>query len=311
MRRSTHPMAWGISCWIAALWLAQSPAAVAADIPRVERNVIYGMYSGLALLLDVYRPAKPNGHGIVFISGSGWQAAPEYGARPLKENQIDLWGPPLIAAGYTVFAINHRGSPRFHFPGALEDTQRAIRFVRAHASDYGIDGEHLGGLGGSSGGNLIGLAAMLASPGAPADPDAVNRQPATLQAIVLRAAVSDLRTVSAPQGVGYIVSYMETALSDAPVVQALYAAASPVAQVSSRAPPTLLLHGDADKLIDHSQSVAMAAALRTAGVEARLITVPGGGHGADFVPGGKPRPEWPDFHGETVRWFDRFLRGRP
>ena len=41
---------------------------------RVERNVVYGMYSGLALLLDVHRPAKPNGFGIVFISGSGWQA---------------------------------------------------------------------------------------------------------------------------------------------------------------------------------------------------------------------------------------------
>ena len=45
---------------------------VAATQPRVERNVIYGMYSGLALLLDVHYPEKPNGYGLVFISGSGW-----------------------------------------------------------------------------------------------------------------------------------------------------------------------------------------------------------------------------------------------
>jgi acetyl esterase/lipase len=276
----------------------------------VERNVIYGMYSGLALLLDVHRPAKSNGIGIVFISGSGWQAAPEYGAGPLKNNQIDLWGPPLTAAGYTVFAINHRGAPRFHFPAALEDTQRAIRFVRAHAKDYGIDGARLGGLGGSSGGNLIGLAAMLAAPGFSADADAVNRESSALQAIVLRAAVSDLRTVTAPAGVGYVVSYMEAGYSDAPAVKALYAAASPVAQVSSRAPPTLLLHGDADNLIPYRQSVEMEAALRAAKVPTRLVTIPGGGHGADFVPGDKPHPDWPDYFGETVAWFDRYLRGK-
>ena len=156
--------------------------AASADVaPKVERNVVYGMYSGLALLLDVHRPARPNGFGIVFISGSGWQAGLDYGAAPLKEQQIGIWGPPLLAAGYTVFAINHRAAPRFHYPAAIEDVQRAIRFVRHHARDYGIDAARLGGLGGSSGGHLIGLAAMLASPGNPADGDPVNRESAALQ----------------------------------------------------------------------------------------------------------------------------------
>ena len=110
----------------------------------------------------MHRPAKPNGYGVVFISGSGWQAIPDYGAAPLKEQQIGSWGPPLLAAGYTVFAMNHRAAPRFHYPAAIEDVQRAIRFVRFHARDYGIDAAHLGGLGGSSGGHLVGLAAMRA-----------------------------------------------------------------------------------------------------------------------------------------------------
>ena len=60
--------------------------------------------------------------------------APDYGARPIKETQIDLWGPPLTAAGYTVFAINHRGAPRFHFPGG--DRGRAARDpLRARARE--------------------------------------------------------------------------------------------------------------------------------------------------------------------------------
>ena len=79
--------------------LVIAPAASAqvkplADGARVERNVVYGMYSGLALLLDVHRPAAPNGYGVIFVSGSGWQAPMEYGAKPLKENQIPVWGPP-------------------------------------------------------------------------------------------------------------------------------------------------------------------------------------------------------------------------
>jgi acetyl esterase/lipase len=276
----------------------------------VERNVIYGMYSGLALLLDVHRPAKPNGFGVVFVAGSGFQASPDYGAKPIKETQIDLWGPPLTTAGYTVFAINHRGAPRFHYPGAIDDVQRAIRFVRANAKNFGIDAARLGGLGGSSGGNLIGLAAMRAAPGIDGDADAVNRESAALQAIVLRAAVSDLRGLVSSQGTGYVVSYMEAALSDAPAVKALYDAASPVAQVSAKAPPTLLIHGDADKLIFYRQSTDMESALRKAGVAVKLITVPGGEHGADFGAGGKAHPEWPDYHAETVAWFDRHLRGK-
>jgi hypothetical protein len=38
---------------------------------HIETNVVYGMYSGLALLMDVHHPDKPNGYGIVFIPGSG------------------------------------------------------------------------------------------------------------------------------------------------------------------------------------------------------------------------------------------------
>ena len=268
------------------------------------------MYSGAALLLDIHRPEKPNGCGIVFIAGSGFQADPSYGARPIKETQIELWGPPLLAAGYTVFAINHRGAPRFHYPAAIDDAQRAIRFVRAHAGDFGIDGARLGGLGGSSGGNLIALAALRAAPGVAGDPDAVNREPATLQAVVLRAAVTDLRSMPTADGANFVVSYMETPPGNTAAQQALYAAASPVTQVGPNSPPTLLIHGDADALVPYQHSAAMQAALRNSGAQTKLVTVPGGIHGADFGAAGTPHPDWPDYYAETVGWFDKYLRGR-
>lgn len=278
-------------------------ASAADRPPPIERNVVYGMYSGAALLLDVHRPAKPNGFGVVFISGSGWQADPAYGADALKERQIDVWGPPLTVAGYTVFALNHRAAPRFHHPAALEDVQRAIRFVRAHAKSHGIDPGRLGGVAGSSGGHLVALAATLAAPGNPADADPVNREPATLQALVLRAAPVDLASIGTLEGVGYVTSYMEAPASQS----AVYAAASPLQQVSAKTPPVLMIHGDADKVVPFAQSTAMRDALQAAGVPARLIVIPGGEHGVDFG-SKKPRTDWPDYLRESVGWLDKYLR---
>ena len=151
---------------------------------------------------------------------------------------------------------------------------------------------------------------MRAAPGIADDPDLVNREPATLQAIVLRAAVSDLRALPTAEGVSFVVSYMETPLTQSAAIQAKYAEASPIAQVGATAPPTLLIHGDADKLIPYQQSATMEAALRNAGCPTRLITVPGGEHGADFGAGGKSHPEWPNYFAETVGWFDKYLRAR-
>lgn len=285
---------------------AATQAAEPARAPAVERNVVYGMYSGLALLLDVHRPVKSNGLGVVFISGSGWQAGLEYGAAPLKEQQIGLWGPPLTAAGYTVFAINHRAAPRFHYPAAIDDVQRAIRYVRSRARDYGIDPERIGGVGGSSGGHLIGLAAMLASPGNATDPDPVNRESAALAAVVLRAPLIDLRTVGTVEGAAYVVSFLEAPPSNASAA-VTYAAASPITHVRAGSPPVLLLHGDADTLVPMAQSEVFEQALRAAGVPVKLVRIPGGVHGADFGAANR-RADWPDFHAETVAWLDRYLR---
>ena len=292
-----------------ALLALHSPLVLAAPptvAPPVERNVVYGMVSGAALLLDVYKPTRPNGLGVVFISGSGWQASTDYGATPLKEQQVGLWGPPLLAAGYTVFAINHRAAPKFHYPAEIDDVQRAIRFVRYHAKDYGIDPARLGGVGGSSGGHLIGLAGMLASPGNAADPDPVNRESAALQAIVLRAPLLDLRTIDTVEGIAYVTSFMEAPPSQASATAA-YASASPITHVTDKSPPTLLIHGDADVLVPLRQSTAMEALLGKSGVPVKLVVVPGGVHGADFG-SATPRAGWPDYFGETVAWLNEYLR---
>ena len=276
---------------------------------RVDRNVVYGMYSGAAMLLDVHYPAKPNGIGIVFIAGSGWNAPLGYSALPLKESpQVGMYVPSLLQAGYTVFALSHRATPTFRYPAQLEDVQRAVRFVRHNAAKYAIDPARIGGMGGSSGAHLVSLLATMDGRGEPEDPDAVNRESAKLQCIVARAAPSDLTqmtgSIGAPLVALLIGARVEEATPKTSMEYKSARAASPITYVSADDPPALLIHGDADRTVPFHQSELMEAALRHANVPVKLIRIEGADHGPDF-PGAKNPP---DYKAEMVKWFDTYLR---
>jgi acetyl esterase/lipase len=277
---------------------------------RVEKNVVYGMYSGLALLMDVHHPEKSNGRGVIFVAGTAWQGPLGYGAPSLKESEISDWAPALLAAGYTVFSLNHRLVTRFHYPEPVEDIQRAIRFVRHNARQYAIDPAHLGGLGGSSGAHLAGLVAMLAAPALTDDADAVNRQPATLQCVILRAGPTDLKAMigSGTIATAAVVAFLNRLPTPMRDDQRVYGAASPITHVGASSPPVLLIHGDADDTVPYQQSVVMEAALRAAQVPVSLVRVPGGVHGSNFGTGGKPHPQFSEVLRQSVEWLDRYLK---
>jgi len=272
---------------------------------RVERNVVFGMYSGLALLMDVYHPESPNGYGIVFISGSGWTRELGLDATPLKESgQEEIYALPLAAAGYTVFGINHRASPRFRHPAHLEDAQRAVRFVRHHADEYGIDPDRIGAMGGSSGGHLVSLLGVLDGKGTAEDASPVNRKSAKVQVVVARAAPTDL-TLAAPGRVHPLFGFRRSERTDS-VEHQRFVAASPVSHVSADDPPVLLIHGDADEVVPYKNAEVMQAALEKAGVPVDLLRVPGAGHGPTFPGAVNP----PDYVGAMIEWFDRYLPPR-
>ena len=261
-----------------------------------EPNVIYGMYSGLALLMDVYKPAQPNGYGIIFISGSGWHTSEEWGVEPLaKGGQTKLYAPVLVKAGYTVFSLSHRAAPRFRYPAAVEDAQRAVRFVRHNAQRFGIRPERIGAVGGSSGGHLALMLGTLDGAGDPTSKDPVSQTSAKVQCVVARAAPADLATMASAATVASFLGGPPPFRSPAP--------ASPVTYVSADDPPTLLIHGDADKSVPYDQSERMLALLTKAGVTSKLLRIPGGGHGPTFAD--VPNP--PDYMGEMIAWLNKYL----
>lgn len=293
-------------------------ASASAQQP-VEKNVVFGMYSGLALLMDVYRPAKPNGAAVICIQGSAWTSPMAYDASPItSRSEIVMASERLAAAGYTVFAINHRAAPRFHFPAQLEDAQRAVRFVRHNAASYGFDPARIGAYGTSSGGHLSELLGTMDGAGDPNDPDPVNRLSARVRAVVALFAPADLALQSktsarpahvAMMGFEYRDPDSGTRGAGRPedVENRQYRAASPITYVTGDDAPMLLLHGDQDVIVTIAQSERMEAALKRAGVAVRLIRVPGGKHGENFqFPRGDARA--PDFEGEAVRWFGDHLK---
>ena len=275
-----------------------------------ETNVIFGMHSGLALLMDVHKPPKSNGYGIVVIPGSGWHAPLGYGAQPLKQSQEFLTHVnKLVDNGYTAFVITHRAAPRFHYPAPVEDAQRAVRFVRHHAARYGIASERIGALGGSSGGHLVNMLGTLDGNGDPDNPDPVERGNSKVQCVVALYAPSDMAKIDTPFGSVTVTALlgMRPPRANTPKTSPdakLYWEASPVNYVSADDPPFLLIHGDADRIVPYQQSEIMEAALRKAGVPVKLVRVPGGGHGSSF-PGAREKADWA---AQALEWFNTYLR---
>jgi acetyl esterase/lipase len=279
------------------------PCALLAQ--PAESNVIFGAYSGLALLMDVYKPASPNGYGIVVIPGSGWHAPLPYNANLLKQSrEFSLYMQRLNAAGYTTFVITHRAAPRFHFPDAVEDAQRAVRYVRQNAARYGIDKDRIGALGGSSGGHLVSMLGTLDGVGSADSQDPVEQQSSKVQCVVALYPITDPAKVVTVSGLQLVTSFMGAPARFDPK---RFRDAAPVTHVTADDPPFLLIHGDADKTVPYSQSEAMEAALKKAGVTVKLVRVPGGDHGSDF-PGNTQKMDWPAM---ALEWFDTYLKKKP
>jgi acetyl esterase/lipase len=280
-------------------------AAAAGEEFTVESNVIYGMYSGAALLMDVYKPASPKGLGIIQIAGSGWTAPLSYSAIELKKSdQAQLYSQTLAKAGYTVFCINHRAVPRFRYPAPVDDAQRAVRFVRHNAARFGVRADRLGASGGSSGGHLVSMLGTLDGKGDPKSADPVERESAKVQCVVARAAPVNFLTSTNGNFVLGMAKPSADSSHDTEEYRT-FLAASPVTHVSSDDPPFLLMHGDKDEAVNFTQSEEMEAKLKAAGVAVKLLRIPGGAHGPTFPGAVNP----PDYLGEMVRWFDRYLAG--
>ena len=206
---------------------------------------------------------------------------------------------PLAKAGYTMFTINHRAAPRFHYPDPVLDCQRAVRWIRANAEKYNITPGTIGAIGGSSAGHLVAMLGVLDGEGDLHSDSEVERQSAKVQCVVARAGVYQF--IGAGRMLPLFGHHVPEEDDGSP--EARFAKeASPINYVSEGAPPTLLVHGTED---DIQRSEIFRDSLQEAGVPVKLVPVEGAGHGPHY-PGAQI--DLSEIQAEYVAWFDEHLR---
>ncbi len=276
--------------------LAGPFAARAADDPRVIPDVVYGHKDGLALTYDVIRPAKQSGAAILWVQSGGWYSA---------------WADPktltggskgFLDKGYTVVIVRHGSAPRYTVPEAVADVRRCDRAVRTNAAKHGIDPERLGVMGMSAGGHLSLMLGTTGDEGDPKAKDEVLRQPSRVAAVVAICPPTDLRgfTTDPPAEIKKHPRLKPPLTFDAK----LEADVSPLLKVTSKAAPTLLVHGDKDELVPVGHSKNIVPLLEKAKVPVKLVVVEGAGHG--FTPEQNREQIAPAVMG----WFEKHLAGK-
>jgi acetyl esterase/lipase len=202
-----------------------------------------------------------------------------------------------------------------------------VRFVRRNARRYGIDPDRIGVTGSSSGGHLALMLGVTAGKGfvfyptsdptAPTTPDPVEAESSRVQAVACFFPPTDWLNYGAegksvlehPMAKLYrsVLAFQEwdprinafAAVTDEKAIRKILGDLSPINRVTAEAPPTLILHGDADRMVPIEQSERFIAKLKAAGGTAELIVRKGAAHGWDGIDQDQRL---------VLDWFDKHLK---
>ena len=211
---------------------------------------------------------------IVWIHGGAWMAG-------------DKNHPPavdyLIAKGYAVASLNYRLTDRAQHPAQINDCKAAIRFLRAHATEYGLDPNRIGVWGHSAGGHLV---ALLGTSGDVKELEGElgnNNFSSRVQAVVDWCGPTNLLSIASQAGPKNQIDFKSptnpvAVLMGAGVSPAAYLTASPIQYVSADDPPMMIVHAEDDDVVPVAQSRELLASLKKAGVETRDRIPSNGGH---------------------------------
>lgn len=205
---------------------------------------------------------------IVFPGGGYWVKA-GHEAEPIAKAINEL--------GCSAFVLDYRVQP-YRAPHPLMDAQRAVRYVRAHAQEYGINPDRIAVLGFSAGGHLAASAGVFWDEGDAQAADPVERLSCRPDAMVLCYPVIDMSGVL--RHTGSARNLLGELAEDADACSK----ASPQLHVTDRTPPAFLWHTADDEGVDCRNSELMFRALREHGVAAELHVFAHGIHGLGLAP---------------------------
>ena len=272
----------------------------AADAPEdvdFQRDVVYGKGAGVDLKLNLSRPKNPASKKlpcVVVIHGGGWAGGD-------RTNHDDLtW--KFAQQGYVSATIGYRLAPKHRFPAQVNDVKCAVRFLRAHADEYGIDPDHFGAIGFSAGGHLSMMLGLTDKKDGLEGDGGSPDQSSKVQAVVSFFGPTNLLADDIPQQVlGILDQFIGGTKSEK---QDDYRKASPITYVTPDDAPMLLFQGTKDPLVPHTQTYPMLEAMTKNGIPGRIELLIGASHGWSD-------PELRRTAVSSFAFFDDHLKAKP
>jgi len=260
---------------------------------KVIRNVTYREIAGRKLALDVAMPDQPgvDRPAIMQIHGGAWIIGDK------REQGWPLIG-HLAANGWVCFNVNYRLSPAATWPEHLADLKYALKWIREHADEYGVDPSFVAVTGGSAGGHLTAMMGLTAN-----DPE---YQPGFEDADTsVQAAVPVYGVYDFTNRLNTMLTRFRTQMLEPIIMKAFFDRepekfhrASPIDRVHADAPPFLIVHGDRDTLAPVEDARLFAETLRAVSrAPVTYAELPGAQHAFDIL--ASPR---------TARMLDGTLR---
>lgn len=236
----------------------------------------------MSLLIPRNNTPKP---AIIFFPGGGFLSSHHDRFLELRF--------ALAQKGFVVAAAQYRVLPD-RYPAPVEDCKAAVRYLRAHAKDYGIDSSRIGVIGNSAGGYLAQMLGLTCDE--PKFEKGSHREHSSaVQAVATLYGMSSLLDIG--DGLSELAQAMhaspaspEALLVHGPAFgdrigksiqsdQELAISCSPIGYLKGTKPPFLIMHGTADKLVSPLQSERLHAELVNRGNRADYYLVDGAGHG--------------------------------
>ncbi len=240
-----------------------------ADRVAIEPDVIFGTGGGRSLRCNIYRPpaALKKDTSVLLVHGGGWSGG--------DRSQLHGFGILLGRVGYTCVAAEYRLSGESPWPAQIQDVKACLRWMKAHASDLGIDPSKIVVEGNSAGAHLSLMVA--GTPNLPAF-EGEGGNPGVDTSVAASIAVYP------PTHFNNLLGDAVKALFKDNDTEAVREAASPLTHAKAGHPPTLLIHGNKDETVPPDHSMRMYDALDKAGVPVELHMYAGQPHAFDSAP---------------------------
>ena len=294
-----------------------------------ELDIIYHKQDGFALTMDRVAPKEgSNGAGVILVMSGGWFSNHDF-TKPHNENQLTAKSrqnaAELLDRGYTLFYVVHGTQPKFTILEIHDQLSAAVRHIRRYAASYRIDPDRIGIMGGSAGGHLSLMQGTKGEDG-DSNPESAPTESSRVQAVVAYYPPTDFVNYGRkgvffdqvvreldPNGrnpflpaLDYVefdaTNFRLIRVSDVERLADHYKDIAPFYHVTSDDAPTLLLHGNADKLVPIQQSIRIADKFDEVGVPHKLYVKEDGDHGWSAT----------TFETEMIAgWFDTYLDDGP